>query len=124
MTEMKKGQWPTAIKLLKRNLAAAQKNWRCSGIGWCHFSLGDSADAQKYMMQAVTARSREPNLQVELGRVSISREGTFKKGGSRPFQNRSPSKTRTQLASPWPRLTFHNEEVAEAEKDSPRRNSS
>ena len=115
LTEMKKGQWPTAIKLLKRNLAAAQKNWRCSwNIGWCYFNLGEFADAQKYMMRAVRLAPGNPICKWGLGSVYLKRR-YFKKAEvvlSESLAIKDSYPTRIALALAY----LSQRKVAEAEK--------
>jgi tetratricopeptide (TPR) repeat protein len=75
LTEMRKEQWPAAIKLLKSNLAAARKNWRFSwNIGWCYFNLGKFVDAQKYMMRANRLAPENPICKWGLGSVYLKRK--------------------------------------------------
>jgi tetratricopeptide (TPR) repeat protein len=74
LAEMKKGQWPAAIKLLKSDLAGVRKDFRFSwNIGWCYFNLGKFVDAQKYMTRAVRLCPENPICEWGLGSVYLKR---------------------------------------------------
>jgi Tfp pilus assembly protein PilF len=115
LTGIKKGQWLAAIKLLKRDLAVDQKNWRCSwNIGWCYFNLGEFVDAQKYMMRAVRLAPENPICKWGLGSVYLKRR-CYKKAEvllSESLAIKDSYPTRIALALAY----LSQRKVAEAEK--------
>ncbi len=79
LSEMKKDQWPSAIKLLKRARAVVQQNWRFSwNLGWCYFKLGKFEDARKHMIRAARLAPESPTCKWGLGTVYLKRKH-FKK---------------------------------------------
>jgi Tfp pilus assembly protein PilF len=70
LSEMRKEQWLSAIKLLKLELAAIQRDWRFSwNLGWCYFKLEKFNDARKQMVRAM--RLAPENLTCKWGLGSV-----------------------------------------------------
>jgi len=107
LSEMKKEQWLAAIKLLEREVAVVQKNWRFSwNLGWCYFKLAKFDSARKHMIRAALLAPDNPTCKWGLGNVYLKKKH-FKKAevvlteslGIK--ESHLTSKSRTQLASPW-----------------------
>jgi tetratricopeptide (TPR) repeat protein len=72
LAEMKKEQWRTAIRLLERESAVAQKNWRFSwNLGWCYFKLDRFGDALKHLSRATRLASGSATCKWGLGNVYL-----------------------------------------------------
>ena len=79
LSEMKKEQWLAAIKLLKRETAILQTNWRFSwNLGWCYFKLDKFGAARRHMIRAAQLAPENPTCKWGLGNVYL-KKGHFKK---------------------------------------------
>jgi Flp pilus assembly protein TadD len=79
LSEMKKEQWLTAIKLLSRDGAALQTNWRFSwNLGWCYFKLERFNAARRHMIRAAQLAPENPICKWGLGNVYL-KKGHFKR---------------------------------------------
>lgn len=79
MAEMKTEHWLAAIKLLKHERTAVQKNWRFPwNIGWCYFKLDRFDDARRHMIRAAKLAPENPTCKWGLGTVYLKKKH-FKK---------------------------------------------
>jgi Flp pilus assembly protein TadD len=78
-SEMKKGRWLPAIKLLKHRLVVAEENWQFSGdLGWCYFKLDKFEEARKHMIRATRLAPENPACTFALGVIYLEKKH-FKK---------------------------------------------
>jgi len=79
LSEMKKEQWLAAIKLLKRDMAVVQTNWRFSwNLGWCYFKLEKFDSARRHMIRAAQIAPENPTCKWGLGNIYLKKR-RFKK---------------------------------------------
>jgi len=79
LSEMKREQWLTAIKLLKRETGVLQTDWRFFwNLGWCYFKLDKFDAARRHMIRAAQLAPENPTCKWGLGKVYL-KKGNFKK---------------------------------------------
>ena len=79
LSEMRKGRWRSAIKIIKLRPDVVEEDWRFSlNLGWCYLSLHKFDTARKHMLQATRMKPENPICKVGLGAVYLKRK-QFKK---------------------------------------------
>jgi Tfp pilus assembly protein PilF len=79
LSEMKKEQWLSAIKIFKLRPDAVEEDWKFSwNLGWCYFKLDKFDTARKHMVRATRLAPENPVCKCGLGMAYLMRK-QFKK---------------------------------------------
>lgn len=75
LSEMNREDWLAAIKLLEREPAFVQNDWRFSwNLGWCYFKLDKFDSARKHMLRATRLAPENSGCKWGLGVVHLKRK--------------------------------------------------
>ena len=82
LSEMRKGQWLSAIKLFKLRPAVVEEDWKYPwNLAWCYFKLHKFDTARKHMVRATQLSPENPACMTGLGTIYLKRK-QFKKAES------------------------------------------